>query len=493
MAINYFQLPDGVRVAKNLPIDGDRYIANDISARDSIITAHRAFTGLQVYVTGGTAEEIGLYVLETLVEWVPASCVWTKIGETDTLSGGTGIYLNTGTTGIIEIENTKYVSGVTINSLSNVLTITLADGTTETTNLGYLVDSDSYVCGGTYDPRSGGTIDFVTNSGFTFSVSGISNASMDSLSDTILTNPQDNQILVYTGGTWINSANTASGTNDWLDNPLTANTAAGGVQIGDFFPSGTTFESMFLEILAPELAPTLTNYSLTLNNVPSSAVEIGTYLSFTLSDTFNQGIIDSKDSHPDINYVGSASATTYSGSGTVDSSTGVVTHTATTSNSWQVDVDYYATGGSYYTSRSNESHIFDNVHLNSGTTSATDSVTGYYNYYYGSSGTTMPTGSTVRNLDHAFRTSDTFNFSYDIPSGEKYTAFYVEGPERKIDVKYVQSSNAQMCSSFNATAVTIPDANGSGVTYYKYEMYTNGYTALATYNVTIGGIGSGCA
>jgi len=525
MAINYFQLPDGVRVAKNLPIDGDRYIADNIAARDVLVTNQRVFTGLQVYVTGGTAEEIGLYVCKTLVEWDPVATVWEKVGSSidelndigdvnitniqsgdtlvwdngqwvntgdtsDTLLAGSGITLDSGTSGFITIENSKYVSGFTIDSLSNQLDIELADGTHFPVDLGYLVDTDSYVCGGTYDAVSGGTIHFVTNSGYSFDVTGISNASLDSLSDTTLTNPQDNEVLVYTGGTWVNSSFTY-GNDDWIDNDLTATVDVGGVSSGDIFASGTTFEELFIEILAPEIQPSLNpSNSVTLAGYTPTHVEVGTYLSFTLSHSYNQGIIDSKDSHTDVPYTGSESGYTYSGDGTVNASSGVVTHTATTLNTWSVDLDYYATSGTYYTSRGTESHIFDSIHLNTGSTSDSGTITGYYNYWTASSGATLPNGGAiVRNFDHA---ENTTHFTYVIPSGNSYTAFYIKGGVQDIDVKYIQSSNAQMCSSFTTTSVNIPDANGVNVAYTKYEQNIGGtgYSANATYDVTIGT--SGC-
>jgi len=299
----------------------------------------------------------------------------------------------------------------------------------------------------------------------------------------------DEQILIYTGGTWVNSSVTFGTTDDWLDNDLTSNQDVGGVEIGDFFPSGTTFEEMFIEILAPELPPTLTNNSALLAGYTPIHVEVGTYLSFTLTSSYNQGLIHSQDSHPNIDYTGDVSATTYSGDGNVNSSTGIVTHTATTSQSWQVDIDYYATGGSYYTSRGNESHIFDTEHLNTGSSIATGTITGYYNLWYASSGASLTGGSAVRAFNHL---EDIAHFTYIIPSGNSYTAFYIKGGVQDINVKYVQSSNAQMCSSFSTTSVNIPDANGVDVAYTKYEQYIGGtgYSADATYDVIIGV--SGC-
>ena len=57
--MSFFNLPFSVRIAGAYPIDGDRYIAVDLSSRDALIGSGREFNGLQVYVE---SENI-LYVL----------------------------------------------------------------------------------------------------------------------------------------------------------------------------------------------------------------------------------------------------------------------------------------------------------------------------------------------------------------------------------------------------------------------------------------------
>jgi hypothetical protein len=251
----------------------------------------------------------------------------------------------------------------------------------------------------------------------------------------------------------------------------------------------------------PSLNP---SNSVTLTGYTPSQVEVGTYLNFTLTNTYVQGIIDSKDSHPDVPYTGPSSAVTYSGSGSVDSSTGVVSHTATTSNTWNVDLDYYATGGSYYTSRGNEGHDFDNVHLHTGTTSDSGSITGYYKYFYFTSGGTMPSDSaTIRStpVQKPGRTDDVYTYYaadqplqtqsgqytwyYDVETGKTYTGFYFEG-----DVKTFSIFNMDTSSTINATTtypVVINDANGDAVNYTRYEVSIGGvgFTNWQTFRVII--------
>ena len=77
---NYFQLSNGVRVAGNQPIDGDRYVAIDKASRDNLITIGRAFEGLQVYIESGDTANTGLWILEKLGADI-ASSTWTAVGS----------------------------------------------------------------------------------------------------------------------------------------------------------------------------------------------------------------------------------------------------------------------------------------------------------------------------------------------------------------------------------------------------------------------------
>lgn len=66
--MNYFQLPFGVRVAGNEPLDGDRYVVATTLGRNSLLTNGRTYLGIQVYV-----EDIKiLYILQgvTNSDWV---------------------------------------------------------------------------------------------------------------------------------------------------------------------------------------------------------------------------------------------------------------------------------------------------------------------------------------------------------------------------------------------------------------------------------------
>jgi hypothetical protein len=528
--MGYFNLPFGVRVSNNQPLDGDRYIAVDLAARDSLITNGRAYEGLQVYIESGDTANTGLWLLSVLGVDV-ASSSWTKIdvggvGGSTTLSGLTdvtissansgdtlifdnGIWVNsaitettmlagtgitfTNTPGFISINNSKYVSGFTINTLSNELTIELADSTTFVTDLGYLVDTDSYVTGGTFLPISGGTIRFTTNSGYSFDVTGISNASLESLSDTLITSPTDNQVLVYTGGTWINSAVTGMGTDDWIDADIVPTKEVGGVSIGETQYSGTTFEDIFRHILAPTIDPYISSVqSVSIGGVLTNPIEVGTYFTMTLSNSFNKGVIKSQENYPtetNVDLVGNINTTTYSGVGVTGNN---VAYSATTGTmTWTVSVDYDSGISAYYDSDANIAHNLD-VSRVAGTTANSRSRIGRYNYWFGVSGDTMPLDSTtIRTFSHNFDTEGDLVFNISIPSGTTDVGFYLRDSitdDSDITVTYVESSSADVTSTFTpSSGTTINDASGSPVNYkvFRTHIGSTGYPEDATYHVVV--------
>ena len=66
--MGFFNLPFSVRIADSSPIDGDRYIAANVAARNAILDAGRAQAGQQIYVVS----EQKLYILvgSTNADWV---------------------------------------------------------------------------------------------------------------------------------------------------------------------------------------------------------------------------------------------------------------------------------------------------------------------------------------------------------------------------------------------------------------------------------------
>ena len=79
---NYYELTKSVRITNAGPIDGDRYIAADLDARNELITKSRAHVGLQVYVLdsdgSGTPQLYILTLLGTII-----TSVWDTISLKD--------------------------------------------------------------------------------------------------------------------------------------------------------------------------------------------------------------------------------------------------------------------------------------------------------------------------------------------------------------------------------------------------------------------------
>lgn len=133
----FFNLPFGVRVAGSDPVDGDRYVAADLTARNALVTAGRSYDGLQVYVESNST----LYILK--------GAVWTEIGGG---GGGSGELtqevittidvgaIDAGTTLPLGLSFTDFVIQLTSPTLPPVLTtlnsVVLNGVTTATSEIG---------------------------------------------------------------------------------------------------------------------------------------------------------------------------------------------------------------------------------------------------------------------------------------------------------------------------------------------------------------------
>jgi len=82
----YFNLPFGVRIADDSPIDGDRYIAATIVVRDALVTSGRAKAGQQVFVEADQT----LYILKG-----NTNSDWEEVGSG---AGGDANYIHTQST-----------------------------------------------------------------------------------------------------------------------------------------------------------------------------------------------------------------------------------------------------------------------------------------------------------------------------------------------------------------------------------------------------------
>ena len=67
-----FNLPFGVRIANSDPVDYDRYVATNLTARNAIVTVGRAYKGLQIYVEA----DQNLYILTQV-----SPAIWEIVGS----------------------------------------------------------------------------------------------------------------------------------------------------------------------------------------------------------------------------------------------------------------------------------------------------------------------------------------------------------------------------------------------------------------------------
>jgi len=568
----YYELTKSVRITTNLPSDS-RYLVSTELEKNTFINEQVAFVGLQVYVSGDTSEKNGLWVITTL-GWdggsppmmVSATTIWEQLststienindlGDVDSSSAssndilvfnGTDWVNSAQTSSIDELDDIGDVSTSTassndilvfngsdwvnsaqteMNDLSavtfaigtNILTVEMTNGTTETTDLSTLVDTDSYVCGGTYNAGSGViTFDVDGTGGATsFDVSGFTTSlAVEDLSNAVITNEQTNEALIYDGTNWVNSAQTVSDVTNYLDPGITSENTVGGIATSDVFLSGTTFQQMWeILLMAPETFAAMNpDHSATLTASPSqsSTVEVGTYLDFDLSSTYTRGYVRSGDhpTHSDIFLTGEAEADTnrtYTGSGTITGVNNSVTHTATTSNSWVVSIDYTTTAGTYYTSRGNvDSDATINSRMNSTNITKSLSITGRY-YYYVETHTnaegSLPTLSADTNTElrsntvlasgtfsdnqKRFITATNFTFYWNVPSGKQHFGFYIRDTGKTVDF-YNTGTNETLTST--ETSASIPDAAGVATTYALYSVSlgsTAGFNSTQNIRITI--------
>ena len=77
-----------------------------------------------------------------------------------------------------------------------------------------------------------------------------------------------------------------------LEDALTTSITVGGIESGTTYPSGTTFEQLFRDLLNPTAYPTLTAPSATLTATGAKLLEAGATLNTTMTLTLNRGSIN---------------------------------------------------------------------------------------------------------------------------------------------------------------------------------------------------------
>lgn len=287
--------------------------------------------------------------------------------------------------------------------------------------------------------------------------------------------------------TWI-TPGAGGGGNTTQD--ITATITVGAITNGTLIPTGTSLTGFIQSLLAPVIQPTKTNNSVVLNGITTSTIEIGTPFVGNLTTTYNRGTIINANAAPSVFLTGAATTALFSGAG-VNPGTGAInTPILVGTNQWSVDQSFAGDATPYYDSNGIPSNIFDALRGPTPfpTAVATDTsniITGKYKYWY-ALGTIPVTSAGVRALPNSgFYPVATFNIS--IPANQPNVAFYLPDTFSNVIVQYVESSNADVTSTFIQTAMTVNDGGGTPINYVRFVSVIGGggYPSVATYKVTV--------
>ena len=276
--------------------------------------------------------------------------------------------------------------------------------------------------------------------------------------------------------------------NITLTENVTATLDVGGVEENDVLAQGTSFTDVIKAILSPVILPTISSQaSLSVTGISSQTLEIGTPFTDQINISFNRGLIDNKNAAPNIPLVGPQNNVTYNGNG-VNATGAISTPILSGSNSWSAILSYDAGTGAYFDSNGNPANNLDGQRMAGTLSDSTNTITGRYRRWYttGAQGSTPNISTGVRALPNTgFATSG--NFTITIPANTKEVAFYVPDTLSLSTALYVESSNADVTSTFTESAITVDDAGGNSIGYKKYTAIIGGtgYPSIATYSITL--------
>ena len=90
---------------------------------------------------------------------------------------------------------------------------------------------------------------------------------------------------------WVEKSVSDASSSGELSDTLTCTKSAGGINVGDTYAAGTTFETLWRDLLNPTAYPTLTAPSVTLTTATSKLLESGATVEATLTANFSRGSI----------------------------------------------------------------------------------------------------------------------------------------------------------------------------------------------------------
>lgn len=274
-----------------------------------------------------------------------------------------------------------------------------------------------------------------------------------------------------------------------VEETVTATVQAGDIDPGEQVVQSTSLTEFVKQLIAPVLEALLkTNKSLAGGGISTHSEEVGATFTDTMTYSLNQGLIDSRDAHPDVALIGGSTGATFSGSG-INTSTGAISKViASGAQRWAVIVDHATGTLPYYDSDGVQGHNLDALRVAGSLSAYSSYVTGRYNRWYdvGAVGSTPDTSAGVRVLTNkGWAINSSFNIT--IPQGDREISIYIPASNTLASVLYVESFNLDVTALFLPTSIDVNDGNGAAVSYKKYKMVIGGegYDAAATYHVTI--------
>jgi hypothetical protein len=357
---------------------------------------------------------------------------------------------------------------------------------------------------------------YIGTTGFTTLVSDISTAistevsdrnSADeslstAISDSLSTEVSTRESVDMSLSTALQSVVYDSAYSDSIGVAYTVGGVVSGTLIGTL--TGKTFSQLFDDIFVPTILASIgTSNSASLAGVSPTTVEVGTAYNPSTTATYNPGSITNGNGSVGPNLTGNGNnyvfklpnSSTDGTYGTIGNSQG---HTYTSynvafgTNTWSVTISYSsAVGvGTYYDNKGNPGSNLDGSRGSGSLTVSSGTITARRRYWYGT-GTagSAPTNSAgVRALTSygLLSASNTGTFDISIPASTRGVWFFLPAGKTVV-VQYVESSFADVTSSFTTSAITVNDAAGTGQSYASYvtDIGGSGYPGTATYRVTV--------
>jgi len=261
-------------------------------------------------------------------------------------------------------------------------------------------------------------------------------------------------------------SNIDTNTDLTLQENITAQIAAGNVNIGDLLEQGLSFTDFVKQVYLSTYEPTLIAPAYSLSSSITGVREIGDSTNITLTGNFNRGkikgdIVSGTWNPNALQDFRAGTAIEYTFNGVVESTnTKTIPHTVVSgTNSFTSTVDYQAGVQPLDSDGNNFSSP-----LPSGTLSATNNqLTGRYRQFYGAVAD-FPTNSTeVRQLSSNFTNTNSFLININT------TKFSIILPPGRNIVSVITANNENITANFTSNSIDVNDAGGNSVTYTAHN------------------------